>query len=42
MNPDYFQDCGNGTICSKHAGCEYPNGCVLVGPSRTKQIRRAR
>ena len=42
MNTAYFQDCKNGTICSKHAGCEYPNGCVLVGPQSTKQIRKNR
>ena len=40
MNPEYFQDCGNGTICSKSAACEYPKGCVYVGPERTQQIRR--
>jgi hypothetical protein len=40
MNTEYFQDCGNGTICSKHHGCEHPSGCVLVAPQRTKQIRR--
>jgi hypothetical protein len=41
MNPQYFQDCGNGTICSKQSACEVnPNGCVLVAPNRTKQIRR--
>jgi hypothetical protein len=42
MNTAYFQDCRNGTICSKHAGCEYPSGCVLVAPQRTKQIKKAR
>jgi hypothetical protein len=42
MNTAYFQDCGNGTICSKHAGCEHPTGCVLVGPKRTKQIKKSR
>ena len=42
MNTAYFQDCKNGTICSKHAGCEYPSGCVLVGPQRTKQIKKNR
>ena len=38
MNPAYFQDCGNGTICSKLAACEQPRGCVLVGGGRTQQI----
>ena len=42
MNTEYFQDCGNGTICSKHAGCEFPSGCVLVAPRRTQQIGAAR
>ena len=41
MNPAYFQDCGNGTVCSKQAACEInPDGCVLVAPQRTKQIKR--
>lgn len=41
MNTAYFQDCGNGKTCSKQAACEInPNGCVLVAPQRTKQIKR--
>jgi hypothetical protein len=40
MNPEYFHDCGNGTICSKSAACEYPRGCVLVSKERTRQIPR--
>jgi hypothetical protein len=42
MNPAYFQDCGNGTICSKQAACELPKGCVLVGAERTRQIPYSR
>ena len=38
MNTQYFQDCGNGTICSKSAACEFPSGCVLVAPQRTQQL----
>lgn len=37
MNTAYFQDCGNGTICSKAASCEFPKGCVLVAPERVRQ-----
>ncbi len=37
MNTAYFQDCGNGTICSKAAACEFPKGCVLVAPERVRQ-----
>lgn len=37
MNPALFQDCGNGTICSRHAACEAPKGCVIVAPERTRQ-----
>lgn len=37
MNTAYFQDCGNGTICSKSAACEFPKGCVIVAPQRVKQ-----
>lgn len=40
MNPKYQQDCHNGTVCSIHAACEYPRGCVAVAPGRSKQIRR--
>jgi hypothetical protein len=40
MNTQYFQDCGNGTICSKSAGCEHPKGCVIVSSQRTKQRKR--
>ena len=39
MNTAYFQDCGNGTICSKAAACEFPKGCVLVDSQRTKQVQ---
>jgi hypothetical protein len=42
INPQYFHDCGNGTICSKAAACEHPKGCVFVSSKRTKQIRRTR
>ena len=37
MNTAYFQDCGNGTICSKSAACEFPKGCVIVAPERVRQ-----
>lgn len=37
MNTAYFQDCGNGTICSKAAACEMPSGCVMVAPERVRQ-----
>jgi hypothetical protein len=37
MNTAYFQDCGNGTICSKAAACEFPKGCALVAPERVRQ-----
>jgi len=40
MNTQLFQDCGNGSICSKWAACEHPKGCVYVSRERTKQIRR--
>ena len=40
MNTQYFQDCGNGTICSKSATCQFPSGCVLVSQTRTKQVRK--
>jgi hypothetical protein len=39
MNPAFLQDCGNGTICSLHAACEFPKGCVYVAPERTRQQR---
>jgi len=42
INPQYFQDCGNGTICSNASACEHPKGCVFASSKRTKQIRRAR
>lgn len=42
MNTAYFQDCGNGTICSKTAACEFPKGCVSVAPQRTRQIQNTR
>lgn len=38
INPAYFKDCGNGTICSNQAACEHPKGCVLVSGGRTRQI----
>lgn len=37
LNPQYFQDCGNGTICTKGAACQFPSGCALVAPQRTRQ-----
>jgi hypothetical protein len=37
LNPEYFHDCGNGTICSNGAACEQPAGCVFVAPERTRQ-----
>ena len=40
INPKYFQDCLNGTICSNAAACEIPKGCVFVGSPRTKQVKR--
>ncbi len=38
MNPAFTQDCGNGTLCTKHSACEHPSGCVFVGQGRTRQI----
>lgn len=40
MNPEYFHDCGNGTICINGHACEYPSGCAIVGSPRTPQIKR--
>ena len=37
VNTAVFKDCGNGTICSIHAACEAPKGCVYVAPERTRQ-----
>ena len=37
MNTAIFQDCGNGSICSRHAACQFPKGCVAVAPERTRQ-----
>lgn len=37
LNPQYFQDCGNGTICTKSSACHFPRGCALVAPQRTRQ-----
>lgn len=37
LNPEYFHDCGNGTICSRGAACEHPSGCVIVAPERTRR-----
>jgi hypothetical protein len=42
MNTEFFQDCGNGTICSRSAACEYPKGCVSVSAKRTRQIPLSR
>jgi hypothetical protein len=42
LNPEYFQDCGNGSICSKGAACEMPSGCVFVAPERTRQQAKSR
>ena len=39
MNPQVFQDCGNGVLCSKFAACAFPTGCEMVAPERTKQFR---
>jgi hypothetical protein len=38
-NPRYYQDCGNGQLCSRAAACEHPKGCVYVAAQRTRQIR---
>lgn len=38
LNTEYYQDCGNGSICTKAAACEQPKGCVYVEPGRTRQI----
>jgi len=38
MNTTYFQDCGNGTICSKNKACAMDGGCAIVGIGRTEQI----
>jgi hypothetical protein len=37
LNPEYFHDCGNGTICTKGGACEQAGGCALVAPERTRQ-----
>ena len=42
LNPEFFHDCGNGTICTKGAACEQPSGCVAVAPERTRQQRNSR
>lgn len=39
MNPAILQDCGNGSICSRHAACRQPSGCAYVAPERTRQQR---
>ena len=38
MNLAFAQDCGNGTLCTKHSACAYPRGCVFVSEGRTRQI----
>ena len=45
LNPEYFKDCGNGTICTRGAACEQgpgASGCVLVAPERTPQQANSR
>jgi hypothetical protein len=42
LNPEYFRDCGNGTICSNGAACQQGKGCVLVAPERTRQQPNSR
>lgn len=42
LNPEYFQDCGNGTICTKGGACEQRGGCVFVAPERTRQQANSR
>lgn len=42
LNPVYFHDCNNGTICSKGAACEEGGGCVFVAPERTRQQANSR
>ena len=37
LNPEYFQDCGNGTICSKGAACKQPTGGVYAAGERRRQ-----
>jgi hypothetical protein len=38
MNLSRSQDCGNGTICHRLAGCAYPSGCATVNlAQRTPQ-----
>jgi hypothetical protein len=39
MNTALLQDCGNGSICSRHAACQQPKGCAYVAPERTRQQR---
>jgi hypothetical protein len=38
MNPALLHDCGNGSLCSHAAACEYPTGCVYVSGERTRQL----
>jgi hypothetical protein len=40
MNPTFFVDCGNATLCGTGSACELSAGCVFVAPERTKQIQR--
>jgi len=43
LNPEFFKDCGNGTICTKGAACELGgSGCVAVAPERTRQQPNSR
>ncbi|MBV9834911.1 MAG: hypothetical protein JO055_10915 [Alphaproteobacteria bacterium] len=36
-DPARYNDCGNGSICTKSAACEQPQGCVYVAPERIRQ-----
>jgi S1-C subfamily serine protease len=38
MDTAYFQDCGNGVICSRSAACAFPSGCVAVSTLRSQQV----
>jgi hypothetical protein len=37
INPVYFKDCGNGTVCTHAQACGAPSGCMIVGRERIPQ-----
>ena len=41
LNPEYLQDCGNGTICSKGSACKQPTGGVFAAGERRANSRIA-